>query len=239
MSDPHGDLPYTPAEASETPSWAGERMPSEPPETEGHYPETLSPRMSAANGVVPIDSPDLTKMALEVVSLVDRTGQIEAILGQVVDTLEQLTKKPAHSQPSPWLWAAATGEAREKLWAEVSDFVDVHNARFGIYSELVIQPCWYRHSVVIEEITALMLSWRASHYGHQVPTIDPNYWLQNFLYPTFKRIRTEPWGQKSCTDTFHEDVARRPAPPRRDLDAFAAHVEADVAVHPTPPDENA
>lgn len=236
MTDPYGDIPFD-LDEPESPAWAGIPMPSEsePPgpaaPAAAPAPAAQTPPPESAEEEIPLEPVDVNEVAADVIKLLTRTDAHEEILTKVVTELEKLIKKPPHSQPSPWLWAASKGAARTKLWNEVSGFVDVYNARFGVYDTLAILPCWHLHPVVVEEVTALMLSWRSSHYGHKVPTIDPNYWLQNFLYPTIARIRSEPWGQTRCSTNSHEDMAKSLAP-RRDMEAFAAHIEKDVAAHP-------
>ena len=236
MTDPYGDIPFD-LDEPESPAWAGIPMPSEsePPgpaaPAAAPAPAAQTPPPESAEEEIPLEPVDVNEVAADVLKLLTRTDAHEEILTKVVTELEKLIKKPPHSQPSPWLWAASKGAARTKLWNEVSGFVDVYNARFGVYDTLAILPCWHLHPVVVEEVTALMLSWRSSHYGHKVPTIDPNYWLQNFLYPTIARIRSEPWGQTRCSTNSHEDMAKSLAP-RRDMEAFAAHIEKDVAAHP-------
>ena len=242
MTDPYGDVPFDLNEP-ESPAWAGHPMPSEnepaspaaPAAAPAPAAQTTPPPQEPAGEEIPLEPADVNKVAVDVIKLLARADTHEEILTNLVTELEKLIKKPPHSQPSPWLWAASKGAARTKLWNEVSGFVDVYNARFGIYETLAILPCWHLHPVVVEEVTALMLSWRSSHYGHKVPTIDPNYWLQHFLYPTITRIRTEPWGQDRCATNFHEDMAKTSAP-HRDMEAFAAHVEKEVAEHTPEPD---
>ncbi|TNU72783.1 DUF4913 domain-containing protein, partial [Miniimonas arenae] len=162
-------------------------------------------------------------------------GQHEAVLSDLTAALEQLLKTPPKSKPSPFSWAHVTGQTRAQLWQDLAAWIDQHNTRFGqADSALHLTACWYRHPVVVEELTALMEAWRTAYLGHQAPTTDAIYYLQTFFHPTVHRIHTAAWGLKNCTGG-HREPTLYPSPNTFDADAYDRHVASDLATHPDPP----
>ncbi|WP_108720343.1 hypothetical protein [Miniimonas sp. S16] len=229
-SDPE-DIP--PGQAPPPPPWESEALP------DGWDDASADLEAPAA---VPADV-DFGRVASDVAQLLDEfapegtVGQHAAAIGFLTQTLEELLKAPPRSKPSPFSWAHTTGHTREQLWLELTGWVQRHNTRFGPSdSALHLVGCWYRHPVVVEELTALMEAWRTAYIGHQVPTTDAISYLQNYFHPTMHRIHTAVWGLKNCTGG-HRDPTLYPDSNVFDPTAMDHYVALDLTAHPDPAPE--
>lgn len=117
-------------------------------------------------------------------------------LHQAVAKLVDATGDAPEGSPSQWSWHHARAEDRTRLWAELRSFVDWLVDRYQPTGELRIPPCWYRHPVAVEELTALMVAWRGAYCGSHRPSERLLSWHQNCLWPTLERLgRRARWTQ--------------------------------------------
>lgn len=134
-----------------------------------------------------------------------------------------------------WCWRYTSGEERRILWQEVADFVRFINARFGQHSNLLqIRPCWYEHPVVVEELTAMMVSWQAAMAGARKVNTDYSAWLSYWFYPRMAAIRESKntWGLGKCLSEHHAPDSVT-APEDAPTDLLNEHIEADMTAHGT------
>lgn len=104
------------------------------------------------------------------------------------ELLEFLSARP----DGPWTWRTLTGERREQLWIELYDWVGWLDARYLRYlgEDYRIVEQWYRHPVLVELLTALMVSHHAAYQGAKTPpSFDLVEWHERCLWPTFARIK--------------------------------------------------
>lgn len=165
---------------------------------------------------------------------------LQGNLGALVDRVTDLESTAWPSQkPAPWTWRYLTGNERTTLWNQVGEFVDWLNTRF--YGLLMndrppVAPCWYRHPIVVEELTALMVAWKAAYVGRRSPTVDPINWLHLHLQPTLDRVNErKQWALGNCGYTGHREVSE--PQPVGDADKLRQHIQEDVATHPSPQSE--
>lgn len=71
-------------------------------------------------------------------------------------------------------WEELTGEERATTWERLRVFVEWWTARYGI-STKTLPPCWFRHSAIVEELTALM-SARAASFSDEDQGLGPIGW---------------------------------------------------------------
>jgi len=135
-------------------------------------------------------------------SLYEKTGasiqQIAESMAENNAALKSLTSKPPATKPDEWNWKHLSGPQAAELLDKVRDWVDWYNGRYAMSDSTRILGCWYRHPVVVEEITALWVAWRAAYYGHQKPDTAATYWHSAYLWPTLKRLWDASWGFKNC-----------------------------------------
>ena len=60
----------------------------------------------------------------------------------------------------PWTWATPSAAARRDLFEELRDWAIV---RYELRGQNAIRPCWHRHPVAVEELTAVFVAWRAAN----------------------------------------------------------------------------
>lgn len=121
----------------------------------------------------------------------------------------------AQPQPEPlrrWVWAAMDREDRETRLMELTGWVDWLVKTFELHN--AIPPCWYRHSPVIEHLTALYLAWVRTYAG---PTggLSPHAeieWIQalHHLLPTMAR--------PACQSGAHEEPPTHADPDGEDME---------------------
>ncbi|MFK4299158.1 hypothetical protein ABH924_004339 [Arthrobacter sp. GAS37] len=129
----------------------------------------------------------------------EQFGLFGKAIGDITEAVQKLNERPKASEPDEWNTKHLAGEATGELLDKVREWVDWYNGRYGTAEIIRIRPCWYMHPPVVEEITALWVAWRAAYYGHNKPDTAPTYWHSAYLWPTIKRIHSEPWGMKDCT----------------------------------------
>lgn len=136
------------------------------------------------------------------------------------------SSQPGSDRPSRWAWRYSTKANAGKLWAELREFVDWINTRYSLDSERQIPPCWYRHSVGVEELTALMASWQAVYIASDEPRDDMLAWHAHWLWSCLDRL-PERAGWQRCRgghldrtamvrttdESFDDFVARQQAGP--------------------------
>ena len=111
-------------------------------------------------------------------------------LTKAVDTLIELVQRgPAgDAGPNRWAWRYATAELAGALWTELKDFVEWLNSRYSLDSERQVPPCWYRHPVAVEELTALMCAWQSVYCGPSTPRDSLLAWHAGCLWPCLDRL---------------------------------------------------
>jgi len=171
-----------------------------------------------------------------------RLEEHEEAIGRIIDLL---TNQPG----GPWRWDRLGPEARERLWNELFEFVSWLDSRYlsNVSREAFpLQPCWYRHDVAVEQLTALMVAYlsvyRAQATVASFALVD---WHERYLWPTFERMKRLDVFKK-CVATKHEESRGEPlridraafenfiAPPAAaDMEEGPGHV---VDADPTPRD---
>lgn len=159
---------------------------------------------------------------------------VDALAEAVTGLVELIRSRPAPAAsaadagPSRWAWRYAGGEGTAALWRDLREFVDWLNRRYAMDSERQIPPCWYRHSVAVEELTALMASWQAAYHGPDDPRGDMLTWHAYSLWPTMDRLAARA-GWQRCRGGQHQDRVTRVLPTD---DGFAAFVAPGPASAP-------
>jgi hypothetical protein len=122
-----------------------------------------------------------------------------------------------------WCWSTLTGEEAALAWATLIGWVDWLTTRYGL-SE-VVPGCWYRHGVLVEELTALRAAWNAAYTDPRARPSEPALW-HDLLARALSRIRD--WDRQGCAGGIHRDDVQLPVEPEVLADR-AAHVRDDLA----------
>ena len=155
-------------------------------------------------------------------------GQIDDLTEIVATLIERSAGNPKSEAASPWSWRTVTGSRREELWKELTGWVEWHNRRYGRTNpDWTIHPCWFRHTAVVEHLTALMVAWRAA-YETDRPSREAAIWHDQ-MNQIHTRMAGAPWGFKACAGGHREPVEQ---PTDGDPEGLAAHIELDLQAHP-------
>lgn len=127
-----------------------------------------------------------TEVARLRVDLDALTGAVEALVQMVRNWSPGATGQDG--APSRWAWRYADSGTAAELWARLREFVDWLNSRYALDSERQVPPCWYRHPVAVEELTALMCSWQSVYCGSDTPGDGLLAWHAACLWPCVDRL---------------------------------------------------
>lgn len=208
--DPHASVPF-PAEEPEPYQGPAQEAPDG-----GHPLEVPAPAGVNADGVLPSPEDLLLEHDGQIIQLQKDLAQLAGIVGELV-------KSPPKEKPAPWNWKELDGPKAAQLLTGLREWVDWYNARYGVTADTRIPGCWYRHTPVVEELTAVWTAWQAAYYGHQSPNDAPAYWHERILWPTITRIKKSSWGLGAC-NPHHKDP-RPGKEPSTDTE-FAEHIHA-------------
>jgi len=196
--------------------------------------------------VRPVRDPD--EPAVDLVTRGELDDVLEGVhddVAKIVGVLEDLTAAPdaaggASGKAGRWRWATLGTDDRVALWYELREWVDWYNARYGhAHSDLYIPPCWPKHPIAVEELTALMVSHQAAH-----AVTDPSdaliAWHDRWLWPAIARLHNKQagGGVARCTTSTH-DVKNEVVVSVIADNVFARYVHDDVAAHNEAPSDEA
>jgi len=101
--------------------------------------------------------------------------------------------------PASWCWPTASPPAAEQMWLELAGWVGWLRGRYPVAER--VPACWWRHSEVVEELTALWLAWLHAYTDPDAELTGPIDFHSRHLPDTLTRIRA--WGVHCETD--HRD----------------------------------
>lgn len=130
-------------------------------------------------------------------------------------------------EPSRFTWRYLDTDQARQLWDELIDWTTWIRGRYELDTK--IPPCWYRHSPVVEELSALMVAWTDAYYRGDEYRDDLTAWHTQWFWPAIHRIRTIS-DFETCT---HSRCASRPVEPIT-LDGIDEFVASDIEDRPPP-----
>lgn len=152
----------------------------------------------------------------------DRLATLEDTVADLVDLLDARGR-----QAGPWWWEQLTPEQSAQLWVDLGEFVAYLSRRYLVHApgEYRLPPCWWRHPIAVEHLTALMVA----HIGaYRDPDATPGPALIDFhersLWPTLERLRSLRVFS-ACQDGGHVERRGSAVPWEPDAE-YAAHVPA-------------
>ncbi|WP_156753502.1 hypothetical protein [Actinokineospora pegani] len=161
-----------------------------------------------------------------------RLGEVDAV---VADLAEPLSEVADPTRPSRWAWPLQDRATAEQLWREVRWFVDHRTGRYPLSTELSLPPCWYRHTIAVDELTDLYAAWREAYFAGDRPTSTMLTWRDRCLWPSLTRLATAAdWRECKAAKTHVPPTARQ-LPIDND---FEQHLEADLATRPEAPPQD-
>lgn len=151
-------------------------------------------------------------------------------LDSTVTTLaEGMAEAVDLTRPSRWSWPFLDREEAAALWRETRWFVDYLITRYPLSTELSIPPCWYRHTVAVDEMSDLYAAWREAYFNGDRPSSALINWRDRWLWPALNRLTTTAdWRECKATKEHVEPAARQD---RTDV-GFETFVAEDLAGRP-------
>jgi len=145
--------------------------------------------------------------------------RLESLEGLVEAATEQLVEAPAGG---PWAWRQLGPSQTRALFTELRDWVDWLITRYELRGEAeTIPACWFLHSVAVEELTGLMVAWRAAYSQKEMAPSDALVnWHDRWMWPTLHRLNVQLRVWAKCTGGSH--APSRPAPPVTDEPSFTS-----------------
>jgi hypothetical protein len=145
--------------------------------------------------------------------------RLESLEGLVAAVTEQLIEAPSGG---PWAWRHLGPSQTRALFVQLRDWVDWLIGRYELRGEAeTIPPCWFLHPVAVEELTGLMVAWKAAYSQKETAPSDALAgWHDRWLWPTLSRLNVQLHVWAKCTGGSH--IPPRPAPPLTDEASFTS-----------------
>lgn len=132
---------------------------------------------------------------------------------------------PESYTPGRFTWRELDQDQAAKLWAELADWVTWFRKRYELAA--LIPPCWFRHTPMVEELTAAMAAHRVAYeYVDVAYSFSPATWHYQVYAPLLGRLKTYKGSSCTSTECGHKPLAITTLP---DLAEFIAD---DVAARP-------
>ena len=193
----------------------------------------LAPDGSEVSAELPVEPLDPIMLAEVLEALAGRLESLETLVEAMTN---QLVEAP---DGGPWAWKHLGASQTRALFTDLRDWVDWLITRYELRGEdETIPPCWFRHPVAVEELTALMVAWKAAYSQKETAPSDALVnWHDRWLWPTLARLNVQLRVWAKCIGGSH--TPSRPAPPVTDEASFTSFLaevgpRIDSARHPEP-----
>lgn len=143
---------------------------------------------------------------------------------------QSLVEKVDLTRPSRWAWEFLTRDEALQLWTETRWFVDYLIHRYPLSSEVSIPPCWYRHTVAVDELSDVYAAWREAYCSGDRPSTAMTAWRDRWLWPALLRLASHADWRECKEQRRHVQPTARQDPTD---DEFDNYVAADLARRPS------
>lgn len=169
-------------------------------------------------------------------SVATALDEVESLREFLLELQRNLAEREDLSRPNRWTWAFLTRDQAEQLWHELRWFVNHLITRYPLSSDVSIPPCWYQHTVAVDELSDLYAAWRMAYCSGDRPSEEMIAWRTRWMWPSLHTLHTqadwreckaqrqhvEPTARQDPTDSGFDDFVRRclvgtPHEHRRDL----------------------
>ena len=121
-------------------------------------------------------------------------------VGDLVKTEVDAQLNAALGRPGarPVNWFEPDPASAAQAWADLGIWVDLFRAELG-FDQRVVPPCWYRHTAIVNLLSALRDHWVGAYQGGNLS--GPAEWHRS-LIPLERRLRD--WAARTgCTGEEH------------------------------------
>jgi hypothetical protein len=193
------------------------------------------------NGAPPGDP--VARLAIEVASLrrgvselgdkvsgvEDLRRELEALGEGVADLAARVTRlvgSPSlDTKPRPYWLPSLQGERAEQAWRVLGKWVE--DVVVGRYQHS-IKPCWYRHALAVDVLTACYFAWSAAYHEEAVATA-PAEWHDRWFPHLMRLVDAD---TKPCKTRKHEPDEEQPSV--HDHAEFEAFIKSAAGAAPAP-----
>jgi hypothetical protein len=129
----------------------------------------------------------------------------------------------------PVVWAELSAQESAQTWEALAAWVGWLRGRYPLAQKVPL--CWWRHPELVEELTALWLSWREAYVEKGAPLSAGADWHGRWLPEAIRRIRAGGWNigcegeHRPVVETLYDGRAVD------DHDAFRAAMTATAQDH--------
>ena len=148
-------------------------------------------------------------------------------LDELINTLAD--RDAMHFRPVEWD-GLDQAQARDE-WDRLIGFVDWLVDRYGVAE--TVPACWFRHTAMLEELSALHAAWLGAYLDPHAPA-DAGVAWHDSLERVLQRLRE--WDRTGCAGGTHREDVPPPGCPAQVVDR-GRFVDDDVASRPEPPDD--
>jgi hypothetical protein len=146
--------------------------------------------------------------------------KIEELRDTLFELQAELVERVDLVRPSRWAWEFLTQEQAAQLWSETRWFVDYLARRYPLSTEVSIPACWYRHTVAVDELSALYAAWREAYCSGDRPSDAMTSWRHRWFWPTLQTLNTYADWRECKAQRKHVDPTARQEPTGREFDDF-------------------
>ena len=178
--------------------------------------DQVSSGPDASIGELAVEPLDPVMLAEVLEALAGRLGSLEVLVAAMTD---QLVDAPSGG---PWSWRHLGPAQTRSLFTELRDWVNWLITRYELRGEAeTIPPCWFLHAVAVEELTALMVAWKAAYFQREIGPSDALViWHDRWMWPTLHRLNLQLRVWAKCTGGAHAES--RPGPPVTEEASFTS-----------------
>lgn len=219
--------------------------PLDPPESGDDLPARASRARPPVEDVPILDVEFLPEVVSDLAStselhdhqLTELTGVVSELGGSVatvrddtkslreflLELQESLVERVNLSRPNRWAWGFLTRDEAAQLWGELQWFVDYLITRYPFSSDVRVPPCWYRHTVAVDELTDLYAAWRHAYCSGDQPSDEMTAWRNRWLWPTLQNLHAHADWKECKAQRQHVAPAARQEPTDDGFHDFVAH----------------
>lgn len=148
--------------------------------------------------------------------------EIASLREFLLELQKGLVEREGLSRPNRWVWTFLPRDQAAQLWRELRWFVDHLITRYPLSSDVSVPPCWYRHTVAVDELTALYAAWRQAFCSGDQPSDEMTAWHNRWLWPTLHTLHSHADWKECKAQRQHVAPAARQDRTDDDFDDFVA-----------------
>ncbi|MFG2306710.1 hypothetical protein [Actinacidiphila glaucinigra] len=154
---------------------------------------TLTERLDQHDGMIEVIARNTSLLQREMrlineAKLPQKVVEMGRIIRDIADTVKR-QDEDGPGETKPWNWATMTATEQAEAWAILLTWRrEVLKVRFPHAYNKMLAPCWYRHPDVVEELSALYVSWSYAYVDKERSAFRAADFLDRRLPFTTQRV---------------------------------------------------